>query len=445
MLVAVLDTTTTRPTTARCFEHAGSVHDNKTRQPRDGVVLNTSIALLYFKTKTPPTTNMYFRKILKLRRRKHSRKDVLLLVLASFLAYTVFLKLSVQLEPETGGILHERRREFTRGNVTGVTVMAAREGLTSIKPVIRTVTNKPVDTHGCKQWFEPSFMDNLKHISQYPRGVADRYMHKLTRNRTKPQTLQRGFPVIATAASGRFYSVTQGLLKSIYENIVPKYKNIKVIYYDMGISRAERQQLEKHCDVCEVRQFPFDDMPEHVRMLQTYTWKPIIVKTLLMEFGWVWWMDSSVRFVTSDLDRALKYSQDNSILFFTYDVIFSVAQHSDVQTMQYLGEDTCKFRHFGEIEATFVLFHYDNVTDIVVDQWVSCALNNQCMAPPGTDKKLSCSPAVKHDGRCHRFDQAVLGILLRRLYHEKNDYPLVSDPFHIHEIMRGQSVSFFPD
>ena len=169
------------------------------------------------------------------------------------------------------------------------------------------------------------------------------------------------------------------------------------------------------------------------------------LQTLLMEFGWVWWADSSVRFVTNDLDRGLKYSKDNSILFFTYGVVFSVAQHTDVQTMKYLQEDRCKFRHFGEVEATFVLFHFDDVTNILVDTWAACALNKNCMAPEGTDRKLACSIRDKADGRCHRFDQAVLSILLRRLYHEINDYPLVSTPFHIHEIKRGNAISFFPE
>lgn len=164
-----------------------------------------------------------------------------------------------------------------------------------------------------------------------------------------------------------------------------------------------------------------------------------------MEFGWVWWMDSSVRFITSDLDLALNYSRDNSVLFFTYGVVFAVAQHTSVQTMQYLGEDRCKFRHFGEVEATFVLFHFDRVTDIVIDRWASCALNEDCIAPAGTEHKLTCNTNNKKDGRCHRFDQAVLSILLRRLYHEKNNYPLVTNPFHIHTIRRGQFVSYFPE
>ena len=168
----------------------------------------------------------------------------------------------------------------------------------------------------------------------------------------------------------------------------------------------------------------------------------VILQTVLMEYGWVWWMDSSVRFKTSDLDPALDYSKKHSLLFFTYDVAFAVAQHTDIQTMNYLQEDRCKFRHFGEVEATFVLYHFDDVTKTLVDAWTSCALNKACMSPPGTASKLGCNVNNQSDGRCHRFDQAVLSIMLRRLYHKQNDYPLVDEPFHIHEVRRGQSMNF---
>ena len=165
-------------------------------------------------------------------------------------------------------------------------------------------------------------------------------------------------------------------------------------------------------------------------------------QTLLMEYGWVWYMDSSARFITSDLDLPLKYSLDNSVLYFTYGSSLSVAQHTDKRTASYLGEDMCKYRYFGELEAGFVLYHFDHVTSIIVDQWVSCALVPECMAPTGA--KLGCSVKSTSDGQCHRYDQSVLSIIIRRLFHEINDYPNVKEPFRIHVIKRGEGVNYFP-
>ena len=107
--------------------------------------------------------------------------------------------------------------------------------------------------------------------------------------------------------------------------------------------------------------------------------------------------------------------------------------------MRYLGEDYCKFRQFGEVEAGFVLYHLDDVTQTLVEAWSACAMIEECMAP--RTARLSCQQNTI-DGFCHRFDQSVLSILLRRLFHHKNDYPEVDQPIRIHVVQRGQSVAF---
>ncbi|KAL3884936.1 hypothetical protein ACJMK2_025035 [Sinanodonta woodiana] len=116
----------------------------------------------------------------------------------------------------------------------------------------------------------------------------------------------------------------------------------------------------------------------------------------------------------------------------------------DTQTMKYFGEDPCKFRHFGETEATFGAYHFDEVSQTLVRSWAACALNENCIAPPGTASKLSCSIHRTEDGRCHRFDQAVLSLMLRRLYHEQNDYPQVPVPINLRVIERGSRINYFP-
>ena len=38
-----------------------------------------------------------------------------------------------------------------------------------------------------------------------------------------------------------------------------------------------RFQLELTCD-CDVRTFPFDQLPSHVRLLKGYAWKPVCIQ-----------------------------------------------------------------------------------------------------------------------------------------------------------------------
>ena len=54
-----------------------------------------------------------------------------------------------------------------------------------------------------------------------------------------------------------------------------------------------RFQLELTCD-CDVRTFPFDQLPSHVRLLKGYAWKPVCIQVsvyLAFRFNihiWVW-------------------------------------------------------------------------------------------------------------------------------------------------------------
>ena len=68
-------------------------------------------------------------------------------------------------------------------------------------------------------------------------------MYKIDKNRSEPVTIYETFPVVATAANSGFYGVSQGLIKSVYEKLLPRYKDVKIVYYDMGLNRDQRTQV----------------------------------------------------------------------------------------------------------------------------------------------------------------------------------------------------------
>lgn len=165
----------------------------------------------------------------------------------------------------------------------------------------------------------------------------------------------------------------------------------------------------------------------------------------LLEFGFVWWIDISVKLLNANLDGAINYAKENSMLFFvekTNPKRVSIAKQTDIRTFNYLEEDICKYRSLGEVWATTVMFHYDPISKAVVNAWASCALNEACIAPVGEDK-LKCDFLDLSDGRCHRFDQSVLGIIIRRLYHEQNEYPLDKKLNKVYYIGRREFVNYF--
>ena len=165
-------------------------------------------------------------------------------------------------------------------------------------------------------------------------------------------------------------------------------------------------------------------------------------QTLFQEFGHVWWVDSSIRFITDDLTGPLEYIKQNGSLFFTYDKSMSTAMHTRIGTFNYFGENPCPYGEFGEIESGNVAFYENDLTRAIIRNWVSCALIENCQAPPGHN--LSCRRITTQVGQCHRYDQSVLGIMMRRLYHEQNDYPATKTPWRIIKVMRGNKVNYLP-
>ena len=158
-------------------------------------------------------------------------------------------------------------------------------------------------------------------------------------------------------------------------------------------------------------------------------------------------MDSSVRFTSNELEGPLKYLGENGALFFTYGPILNVAQHTHKDTFRHFEEDPCPYMYFGEIEAGNVAFINNEVGRLILNRWVSCALDASCITPIGASKGCR-SPkimGVENIATCHRYDQSALSVILRRLYHEQNDYPLVENPFRIIKVMRGQTVNYFPN
>lgn len=171
-----------------------------------------------------------------------------------------------------------------------------------------------------------------------------------------------------------------------------------------------------------------------------------ILQQVLLEHGFVWWVDSSVRFTDLSAEPAINLATQTG-LFYTVSTSprdeIPLPYQTDIRTFGFLGEDTCKFRPFAETWATTVMFYFNDMSKHVVKAWTSCALNRDCIAPIGTDKNIFCDMSVKKEGRCHRFDQSVLGIITRRLYHEQNQYPVVDSVNDVYKIKRGDLVSYF--
>ena len=142
---------------------------------------------------------------------------------------------------------------------------------------------------------------------------------------------------------------------------------------------------------------------------------------MLQTYRFVMWMDTSVRFKTSDLDPLFIQAKQQGVMS-RHDVHL-LPSHIHEDTFQFLQEPPCLYRNLTEFQGGMLLFHSGNklVYDYIFTPWLKCALIEECMKTkhPTGGKLLYCqSHKIYHS--CHRYDQAVLSLLLYRMF--RNSY-----------------------
>ncbi|KAL3883552.1 hypothetical protein ACJMK2_029805 [Sinanodonta woodiana] len=286
--------------------------------------------------------------------------------------------------------------------------------------------------------FKGTFEANCNFVKKYPIGDSGPYLQELGLARDFFDFPNPRIPVIVTAASSNHFMEVQAQMQNLHSVVFPKYKNVKFIFYDIGLSENETEMVKKHCR-CEYRLFPFEKYPEHVRILKGYTFKPLIAQIVLNEYGFVLWIDASIRYLTGDLDSLFEMAMKDGIKIISGG--FGVGYRTDPATFKSLREDPCLFADKNEIQTGFFLIYRTRFTiETIMRPWVSCALTSGCVYFPGSQDRISCVNQ-RGLGFCHRFEQSVMSIILWRLYHA--DFWGVLIPGKFFDVQRDQTARYF--
>lgn len=89
------------------------------------------------------------------------------------------------------------------------------------------------------------------------------------------------------------------------------------------------------------------------------------------------------------------------------------------------SKDAKKYEEVFSIDANFLLFKKSILTSLIMKAWVTCALDESCIAPEGSRLSPCCG--------CHRYDQDALTIVTSYFY---------SHPFHPNKTEVMPPVSF---
>ncbi|KAL6736497.1 hypothetical protein Aduo_006843 [Ancylostoma duodenale] len=238
-------------------------------------------------------------------------------------------------------------------------------------------------------------------------------------------------PAFVTAMSENHYD--EGLTLIVYmRKLWPRQK---IIVYDLGLEPKSVKDLKSKCLV-ELRKFPFDKYPSRVRTLSEFRWKPILIAMVVDEYGAVWYMDTSVRWLK---DRRQVVYEEFTCRKNMGTKLFGIGKNKDFQSAYmlhyYSGHsifaatnpgmykyiptniDAIKKNQSANHDANFAFIVKTPDSVEILKWYVMCALEKECIAPSGAQVWCIFKEDRFNDyANCHRYDQSVINLLLANSY-----------------------------
>jgi len=191
-----------------------------------------------------------------------------------------------------------------------------------------------------------------------------------------------------------------------------------IYFYDLSLSPAPGRADKIH-DLCHViyRAFNYSRYPKHVKKLKLYAFKALLVHEVMLDHRGVFWIDSSIRFSTSDLTGVYDQLIANGGLLTFSDSRLSIFAGTHAGMYRYLPMPAKRASKSKMLEATGIFFYRTKeIYDHVIGWWFLCALEHDCIASSHVVQPCGFGPMSEYAG-CHRFDQAALNILAENYFH----------------------------
>ena len=223
--------------------------------------------------------------------------------------------------------------------------------------------------------------------------------------------------VVVTSVSSNHFEESKDMIASI-QKYLPQ---TKILFYDLGLTEAQRLKVSKYCNV-ELRDVQWDKYPPHVKKLRNYAWKPLVTREVAEKYDLIMYGDSSLRMKSPDI---------GPVLGLLLEVPFFDTAPNRLQIICFTHDDTIKYLKYppsrndmakwGTLQGgTWIMLVNHDMKENVLNPWVDCALHEQCITPKGSLLQPCHFEMLKYnDGRyigCHRFDQSALNIILARKF-----------------------------
>ena len=225
--------------------------------------------------------------------------------------------------------------------------------------------------------------------------------------------------VCFTGISANHYEEANKMFTTVQKCLPDK----KVIVFDLGLRESQRKNLTERKNL-ELRHFPFDAYKNlsHVKNLQSYAFKGIMVKMIALEYpdSVIFYGDASVRMISCNISSVLNHLRKFPIFSGAPNHFKAIAfTHDGMINYLKFPKERKDMAAVPTIQSGCYLLLVNNETrHKIVDPWEDCSLHKECIAPNGC-KTWPCHFTTEHDGHyvgCHRYDQSALNLILAREY-----------------------------
>lgn len=307
-----------------------------------------------------------------------------------------------------------------------------------------------LDSPECCKNYGGSIEDNRNFVDGYNKGDAGPYLMRLGpesytsqfKGTPSPKELEHLPAIVTAVASADFFDV-QGLIKQINEEIRPAFKNINFLIYDIGLYNRELEIIRTHCK-CEVRTFRASSFPDHVADISNFAYRPILIQTMIEEFGSVLWLSPSTRLTRAGDLSQLKYRGERDFFVWQPQEFIGLVAYTNPKMFEYLKEHRCCYTESGLIDMSALVFYRTNDSwTNIMKPWLKCALNKDCIVPPKSRYEGCFHMRKPKTTGCHRYDQSALSIIMDRMY----QFNFKTEKYVIPKIARvsEQYVEYFPE
>jgi hypothetical protein len=113
------------------------------------------------------------------------------------------------------------------------------------------------------------------------------------------------------------------------------------------------------------------------------------------------YIDASIRLKSNEIQPVKNVLNELGIL--TQFIGFDLVCYTNPRMFDWFGLDVDEYADSFTIDANIIMFKRTLETELIMKAWVTCALDGNCIAPPGSRLGRCCG--------CHRYDQDAITII----------------------------------